>query len=236
MMVPTLGSRCFSFGLLAAFIATIGGLKGETIDLPVATHGFEEWAGVVGKAMSFGGRNQEQSLQALKTFQSKVAAKMQAQATAVKKLQSGDFTDILTKVLNPNIQIDAPVFFSNQGGSDTAITDEIAATSFGFQGVGYAPCAIPITPYGVGITPQGINIQPAGIYLQPTGAQVSPQGLQIAPNLIIIGPYDTQVSPQGLNIAPVLINIAPVKTVVNPVGPLSISDSLVSVEVPTPGP
>lgn len=46
----------------------------------------------------------------------------------------------------------------------------VAATSFSFQGIGYAPCAIPITPYGVGITPQGINIQPAGLYLQPTGA------------------------------------------------------------------
>ncbi|CAL8465081.1 g4616 [Coccomyxa elongata] len=235
-MVPTSGSRYFSLALLAGFIASIRGLEGQTIDLPVATHGFEEWAGVVGKAMSFGGRTQEQSLQALKTFQSKVAHKMQEQASAVKKLQSGDFTDILTKILNPNIQITAPIFFSNQGGPDTAITDTIAAISFGFQGIGYAPCAIPITPYGVGITPQGINIQPAGIYMQPTGAQVSPQGLQIAPNLIVIGPYDTQVAPQGLNIAPVLINIAPVKTVVNLVGPLSISDSLVSVEVPTPGP
>ena len=40
---------------------------------------------------------------------------------------------------------------------------------------------------------------------------------------------------QGLNIAPALISIVPVKTVVNPTGPLSISDSLISVEVPSPG-
>ena len=37
---------------------------------------------------------------------------------------------------------------------------------------------------------------------------------------------------QGLNIAPTLIAISPVKTVVNPVGPLAISDSLVSATVP----
>ena len=37
---------------------------------------------------------------------------------------------------------------------------------------------------------------------------------------------------QGLNIAPSLIVVAPTKEVVNPVGPLAISDTLVSVEVP----
>ncbi|CAL8465080.1 g4615 [Coccomyxa elongata] len=216
-------------------LATVSGAQGQTIDLPVATHGFEQWAGVVAKAMSFGKRSQDETLQAFKSFQSDVIAKMQEQANAVKRLQSGDITDILTKILSPNIQITAPVFFNNAGGSDTAITDTIAATSFAFTGVGYAPCAIPITPLGVGIFPQAINIQPAGIYVQPTGVNVQPQGLQVAPNLIFIGPYDTQVSGQGLNIAPALINISPVKTVVNPVGSLSITDSLISVSVPTPG-
>ena len=37
---------------------------------------------------------------------------------------------------------------------------------------------------------------------------------------------------QGLNIAPALIAVAPTREVVNPVGPLSISDTLISVEVP----
>ena len=37
---------------------------------------------------------------------------------------------------------------------------------------------------------------------------------------------------QGLNIAPALIAVSPVKTVVNPVGPLAITDTLVSVTVP----
>ena len=45
----------------------------------MATGGFEQWAGVVGKAMSFGGKNQDQSLQAMKTFQSKVFANVQKQ-------------------------------------------------------------------------------------------------------------------------------------------------------------
>ncbi len=51
----------------------------QCLDLPVATSGFEEWAGVVAKAMSFGGRNQASSLQALKSFQASVAAKVQQQ-------------------------------------------------------------------------------------------------------------------------------------------------------------
>lgn len=51
----------------------------SSVELPVATSGFEEWAGVVAKAMSFGGRDQETSLQLLKSFQASVAAKMQKQ-------------------------------------------------------------------------------------------------------------------------------------------------------------
>ncbi|BDA50676.1 hypothetical protein COCOBI_16-3520 [Coccomyxa sp. Obi] len=228
-------SRCIAIATVLVLLATVNGAQGQKVDLPVATHGFEQWAGVIAKAMSFGKRNQDETLQAFKSFQSDVIAGMQEQATAVKKLQSGDVTDILTKILSPNIQITAPVFFSNAGGSGTAITDTIAATSFAFSGVGYAPCAIPFTPLGVGIFPQAINIQPAGAYIAPTGVNIQPQGLQVAPNLIFIGPYDTQVAGQGLNIAPALINISPVKTVVNPIGPLSISDTLISVSVPTPG-
>lgn len=53
---------------------------------------------------------------------------------------------------------------------DCNVLAAVAATSFSFTGVGYIPCALPITPIGVGIFPQGINIQPAGLYIQPTGA------------------------------------------------------------------
>ncbi len=45
-------------------------------------------------------------------------------------------------------------------------------------------------------------------------------------------PASLSVCLQGLNIAPSLIVVAPTKEVVNPVGPLAISDTLVSVEVP----
>lgn len=62
-----------------AFVVLASCAAADTTDLPVATSGFEQWAGVVGKAMSFGDKNQEQSLQSLKTFQSKVMANMQKQ-------------------------------------------------------------------------------------------------------------------------------------------------------------
>ena len=46
------------------------------VDLPVATQGTEQWAGVVAKAMTAGGRSQAESMQALKSFQSSVMGKM----------------------------------------------------------------------------------------------------------------------------------------------------------------
>lgn len=73
--------RCLVIAMASMLLATVSGAEGQTIDLPVATHGFEQWAGVVANAMSFGGGNHDQSLQALKTFQSKVAAKMQEQVS-----------------------------------------------------------------------------------------------------------------------------------------------------------
>ena len=42
----------------------------------MATQGTEQWAGVVAKAMTVNGRSQEESLQALKSFQSSVKDKM----------------------------------------------------------------------------------------------------------------------------------------------------------------
>ncbi len=48
----------------------------DNIDLPVATQGTEQWAGVVAKAMTAGGRSQSESMQALKSFQSSVKDKM----------------------------------------------------------------------------------------------------------------------------------------------------------------
>lgn len=49
----------------------------DKVDLPVATSGFEAWTAVVAKAMSYGNKNQGESLKALQSFQSDVMAKMQ---------------------------------------------------------------------------------------------------------------------------------------------------------------
>lgn len=65
----------------ALSLAVLAGSDGY--DLPVATHGFEQWAGVVAKAMSYGRRDQETSLQALKSFQTKVASNLQKQVPSL---------------------------------------------------------------------------------------------------------------------------------------------------------
>ena len=65
----------------AVALAVLAGSDGY--DLPVATHGFEQWAGVVAKAMSYGGRDQDKSLQALKSFQARVASNMQNQVPSL---------------------------------------------------------------------------------------------------------------------------------------------------------
>ena len=46
------------------------------LELPVATQGTEQWAGVVAKALTAGGMSHTDSLQALQGFKSAVAAKM----------------------------------------------------------------------------------------------------------------------------------------------------------------
>jgi hypothetical protein len=70
---------------------------------------------------------------------------LKTQAEEWKKLQSGDLTDLLIKLVSPNIQIDAPVFFST---SSDLLASSISAINFGFTGVSYSPCAIPVTPLG----------------------------------------------------------------------------------------
>ena len=60
---------------LLALLA-VAAVADSNVDLPVATQGTEQWAGVVAKAMSAGGRNQDESLQALSSFQEKVFSKI----------------------------------------------------------------------------------------------------------------------------------------------------------------
>jgi hypothetical protein len=54
----------------------------KNVDLPAATSGFDAWTSVVAKAMSFGGKDKEQSLQALDGFQEKVMKSLNKQVTA----------------------------------------------------------------------------------------------------------------------------------------------------------
>ncbi len=44
------------------------------------------------------------------------------QAGAFKKMQSGDFSEIVRKLLSPKVEIEAPVFFHNGGGPDSLIS------------------------------------------------------------------------------------------------------------------
>lgn len=66
--------RCMAIVPLLALLAVSA--VADNIDLPVATQGTEQWAGIVAKAMSFGGKNQAESLQAFKSFQTSVKSKM----------------------------------------------------------------------------------------------------------------------------------------------------------------
>ncbi len=49
------------------------------LDLPVATGGFQDWAQIVAKAVTYGGKDQEQSLQALQSFHTLVMTKFHKQ-------------------------------------------------------------------------------------------------------------------------------------------------------------
>ena len=60
----------------------------DSVDLPVATQGTEQWSGVLAKAMTVGGRDQAASLQALQSFQNKVFAKI------AKTVSSRSFTQL----------------------------------------------------------------------------------------------------------------------------------------------
>ena len=62
--------------LFLAIIVVSATAAADKVDLPVATQGTEQWAGVVAKAMTVNGRSQAESLQALKSFQISVTHKM----------------------------------------------------------------------------------------------------------------------------------------------------------------
>ena len=68
-----LSCRCiFACALMAALLLAVSrSCAASGVDVPVALHGTEQWAGVVAKAMTWGGKDQAQSLQAFKAFQSR---------------------------------------------------------------------------------------------------------------------------------------------------------------------
>ena len=78
------------------------------------------------------------------------------QVKTFKSLQAGDLTALVESFI-PTTAITPPVFFAGPT-SPTEIEQSYSAVSFGFTGVGYSPCAIPITPVGVGIFPQGAQL------------------------------------------------------------------------------
>ena len=71
-----------TFPVLLALLAAASASE-DSVDLPVATEGTKEWVALVAQAMSLGGRNQEQSLQALSSFQSSTMAKLQKRVSSL---------------------------------------------------------------------------------------------------------------------------------------------------------
>lgn len=57
----------------------MAGHETQGLDLPVATSGFEQWAGVIGDALAYGGKSKEDTLQALKGFQAVVMEHLKKQ-------------------------------------------------------------------------------------------------------------------------------------------------------------
>jgi hypothetical protein len=71
--------RCLALAPVA-IVLLAACVSADNIDLPVATSGFEKWAGVVGKALAFGGGDKDQTLQSLSSFQETVMQKMKSKA------------------------------------------------------------------------------------------------------------------------------------------------------------
>ena len=83
LTVPWLLRRCLvTFSLLVALLVAASASE-DNVDLPVATEGTKEWVALVAQAMSLGGRDQEQSLQALSSFQSSTMAKLQKKVSSL---------------------------------------------------------------------------------------------------------------------------------------------------------
>ena len=83
LTVPWLRCRCLVTVSLLAALLVASSASEDNVDLPVATEGTKEWVALVAQAMSLGGRDREQSLQALDSFQSSTMAKLQKRVTSL---------------------------------------------------------------------------------------------------------------------------------------------------------
>ena len=63
--------------LLATLAVLAASMKADKVDLPVATSGTDQWAGVVAKAMTFGAGNQDNAMKNFESFQARAMSKLQ---------------------------------------------------------------------------------------------------------------------------------------------------------------
>ena len=75
----TLGLRCRTSLFWAALVVLVvsGEARASNIDLPVATSGTDQWAGVIAKAMTFGAGDQDTAMKNFESFQSRAMSKLQ---------------------------------------------------------------------------------------------------------------------------------------------------------------
>ncbi len=70
--------RMTLFWTALAVIAVLGQAGASGVDLPVATSGTDQWAGVIAKAMAFGAGDQDTAIKNLESFQARAMSKLQA--------------------------------------------------------------------------------------------------------------------------------------------------------------
>ena len=63
--------------LLAGLAVLAASVKADKVDLPVATSGTDQWAGVVAKAMTFGAGNQDGAMKNFESFQARAMSRLQ---------------------------------------------------------------------------------------------------------------------------------------------------------------
>ena len=75
----TLGLRCRVSLFWAALVVLLvsRNARASNIDLPVATSGTDQWAGVIAKAMTFGAGDQDTAMKNFESFQARAMSKLQ---------------------------------------------------------------------------------------------------------------------------------------------------------------